>query len=96
MPKAQRKNRFRLSEMIAGLTGFPAESLTDIPVLLCKGTQEIQVEGCRSILEYSGERIRMHMGRETLLVEGEELHMADFHRNCLSIRGRIAGIRWEV
>ena len=96
MPEVQRKNRIRLSEMISSLTGFPAESLTDSPVLLCKGSQEILVVGCQSILEYSGGRIRMHMGREKLTVEGEGLHMSDFHRNCLSIRGRITGLRWEV
>lgn len=96
MPNAQRKNRIRLAEMVSSLTGFPMESLTDIPVLLCKGAQEMQVEGCRAILEYSGDRIRMHMGKEILHVEGADLHMSDFHRNCLTIRGRIAGIRWEV
>jgi len=95
LPKIQQKNRIKLAEMISSLTGFPAESLSDIPVLLCKGTREMQVEGCRSILEYSGDKVRLHMGKEILTVEGKDLHMSDFHRNCLSIRGWISGIRWE-
>ena len=90
------KSGLRLAEMVSSLTGFPTESLTDMPVLLCKGAFEMQVEGCRSILEYGGERIRLHMGRENLTVEGCGLTMSAFHRNCLTIRGSITGIRWEV
>lgn len=96
MPELPRKKGSRLASAIAGLTGFPPESLIDLPVLLCRGSMEILVEGCRSILEYSETRIRLDMGWQCVSVEGEALTMADFHRSCLTIRGRITGIRWEV
>lgn len=96
MSAAKRNNRSRLAAMLSELTGFPVESLSDMPVLLCKGSMEILTEGCRSILEYGDTRIRLDMGRETLCVEGENLSMSDFHRNCLTIRGCIRRIGWEV
>ena len=96
MPDTPRKNRSRLAAMLSDLTGFPVESLSDIPVLLCKGSCEMLAEGCRSILEYSENRIRLDMGKETLVIEGEKLTMSDFHRDTLTIRGSICSIRWEV
>lgn len=96
MPSTQRKRKISLAEMLSSFTGMPPESLSDMPVLLCRGTMEIQVEGCRSILEYSGDVIRLHMEKEILTVEGTGLAMSDFHRNCLTIHGQITGLRWEV
>ena len=96
MSQKKRKKHFRLTALLADLTGFPPESLTDMPVLLCRGTMEILTEGCRSVLEYDDARIRLDMGREILCVEGEGLTMSDFHRNYLTIRGKIFRILWEV
>ena len=96
MSGAKRKKKNWLTALLADLTGFPPEGLTDMPVLLCRGTMEVMTEGCRAILEYGDTRIRLDMGREILCVEGEVLTMSDFHRNCLTIRGDIRRVLWEV
>ncbi|MBR4959688.1 MAG: YabP/YqfC family sporulation protein [Clostridia bacterium] len=96
MSRTKRKKRYRLAALLADLTGFPPEGMADMPVLLCRGTMEVMTEGCRAILEYSGSRIRLDMGREILCVEGEGLTMSDFHRKCLTIRGNISRVLWEV
>lgn len=95
MPATKRKTNSRLAAMLSGLTGFPAESFGDMPVLLCRGSMEILVEGCRSILEYGETKIRLDMGDRTTAIEGENLSMSDFHRNCLTVRGKITAVRWE-
>lgn len=96
MSSKKRNHKNVLAAMLADLTGFPVESLSDMPVLLCKGSGEVLAEGCTAILEYGDTRIRLDMGRQILCVDGECLSMADFHRNCLTIRGSIRSIGWEA
>ena len=96
MPEMFRKTGAALPKVLAGITGAPLECLCDLPVLVCKSSVEILAEGCRSILEYGDTRIRLDMGWQCVVIEGESLTLADFQRNNLTIRGRIAGIRWEV
>ncbi len=96
MPESKEKNIHPVGKALSNLTGFPIEGLCDIPVLLCKGTMEVQVEGCRSILEYGDTRVKLNLGKEMLTVTGSALALSDFHRNCLTVRGQITTLSWEV
>ncbi len=95
MPEHTKKRKHPVGNALSRLTGFPVEGLCNMPVFLCKGRAEVAVEGCRSILEYSDTRIRLHMGDDVLTVQGEGLSMSDFHRDALTIRGHIRGTIWE-
>ncbi len=96
MPESMKNKNHPIGKALSQLTGLPVEGLCAVPVLLCKGTLELQAEGCRSILEYSDTRIRLSMGKENLTIAGEGLSMSEFHRDCLTVRGRIVGLEWEA
>lgn len=66
-----------------------------MPTLYCRENIELQVEGCRAILAYSEESIRLDLGEFFLTIEGTALRMSDFHGRCLTIRGKITGCWWE-
>ncbi len=96
MPEFMEKKNHPIGKALSHLTGLPVEGLCGVPVVLCKGTLELTAEGCRSILEYSDTRIRLSMGREKLTIGGEGLSLSEFHRDCLTVRGKIAMLQWEV
>lgn len=88
----------KIARGLSAFTGLPPEGFCDMPMLLCRGDMEVQVEGCRAILAYSDTqiRLRMHGANTILCIDGTKLRMSDFHQRCLTIRGRITGILWEV
>lgn len=87
----------KIARGLSALTGLPPEGFCDIPILLCRGDMEVQVEGCQAILAYSDTqiRLRMHGSNTILCIQGTKLRMSDFHQRCLTIRGRIKEIVWE-
>ncbi len=97
MPITQ-KIRQHMAHGLSTWTELPPEGFIDMPILLCRGDTEIQVEGCRSILAYGDNkiRLRLHGSEKVLCIEGAGLRMSDFHQRCLTVRGRITGIVWEV
>ena len=97
MPITQ-KIRQHMACGLSTWTGLPPEGFADMPILLCRGDREVQVEGCRAILAYGDDkiRLRMHGSEKVLCIDGTELRMSDFHQRCLTVRGRITGIIWEV
>lgn len=86
----------KIAQRLSSLTGLPPEGFCDMPILLCRSNMELQVEGCRAILAYSDTEIRLDLREMQLIIEGTALQMSDFHGRCLTIRGKIAGQRWEV
>lgn len=95
MPKKP-KLRQKVAMGLSALTGLPPEGFCDMPVLLCRGNSEIQIDGCRAILSYSNTEIRLDLFDLRLTVSGTSLQMSDFHGRCLTIRGTITGCRWEA
>ena len=69
---------------------FPGESLVEI-----RGRGLMSVSGCRGILDYTPERIRLSLKHGSLLVEGERLVCTSYLAEAVGIDGRILGVRFE-
>ncbi len=62
--------------------------------LQCFGNREIQIEGCRGILKYEQEEIRLNVGTGEISITGNDLSIPALERNFVQIRGRITQIEF--
>lgn len=53
---------------------------------------EAVFEGCRGILEYSSERIRLSMGRQSVTINGSELSIRNMFSQLIVVDGHISSI----
>lgn len=53
----------------------------------CRGRTE--VEGCRAVLEYNAQQIRLDLGSHLVTLYGDELILEALGKNALQIRGQI-------
>lgn len=59
----------------------------------CGGT--IEVEGCRAVLDCTGEQIRLDMGRWVVTLCGDGLCMESMNRRCMVLRGRVLDVSFS-
>ena len=68
---------------------FKAQSRIEI-----NGSSDLLVEGCVGVLEYSDVRIRVSLGRQSLVITGSDLGILNMFGDTLSIGGRIAAVEF--
>ena len=56
------------------------------------GNAELLIEGCKSVIAYAEEEIRLNLGTLTLAVVGAELSMRELRLEECAITGRIASL----
>ena len=59
------------------------------------GDRCINVQGCRKILSYSPDEIRMQLKSSVLVVRGEELICSCFSGGCTTLKGRILCVEYQ-
>lgn len=96
----QRKNKRtggqtagRLAEAVSRLTEFPLEAVSAVPTVTVKGRREVEITGCLGVLEYENGIVVVKTAGGPCAVSGEGLVLSDFHRDVLSVRGRIDAVR---
>ena len=63
---------------------------TDLVVL--RGQRSVTVYGCRRILQYSPERIRLQSGKRIVALDGRDMICTAFSGGSASVKGRIRGV----
>ncbi|MBQ8357932.1 MAG: YabP/YqfC family sporulation protein [Clostridia bacterium] len=74
---------------------IPREALPGGFGLSLSGQNELTVRGCRRILSYGSECIRLSLGRTALSVTGERLLCTVFEAGNVTVEGRICAIAFE-
>ena len=89
----RRKKEFlaRVSERL----DIPREALPGGFGLSLSGQNELTVRGCRRILSYGSECIRLSLGKTVLSLEGEGLLCTVFEARTVTVQGWICTIRFE-
>ena len=86
------QHRRRLAEALSRFTELPIESLCTIPLFCIKGREEVEITGCRGILEYDEKKVVVKTCGDVFTVWGKGLILSDFHNDVLYVRGRIDGV----
>jgi len=87
--EGETRRRKNLIEAAAALFEVPVDAVAPMPVFTIRGRGEVEAEGCRGILEYTGERVVLSTAEGPFTVTGEGLSLEDFEGSTLRVRGRI-------
>ena len=74
---------------IGAMMDIPPEILPGGFLLTLSGKGELTVCGCKGILAYSEEEMRISLGRVCLLVGGEQLFCTAFGAGSVTVTGNI-------
>ena len=58
----------------------------------CGGALEI--ENCRSILQYDAEKLKLDMGELSVTIEGNELVVDTYQKTLITVRGQVFSIHF--
>ncbi|MBE6702948.1 MAG: hypothetical protein E7585_06015 [Ruminococcaceae bacterium] len=88
----------RKKDLLAGVGRYldiPREALPGGFGLSLSGQNALTVRGCRRILYYGGECIRLSLGRQALAVYGNDLICTVFEAGQATVEGKISTIAFE-
>lgn len=79
---------------IKNSTDFPIEYYTGEPHLELRGNSECIVDGLKSIIEYTSNRIKLNIGKRAVLFLGEELEINSFTPEGAIVKGFIISVEF--
>ncbi len=60
------------------------------------GDREATVEGCRGVLEYNAECVKLNIGSGTVCFCGQGLRLSQFDREHTCISGKIESVNYDM
>jgi len=80
----------------AFVTGLdaPMAAISGVSHIEISGNSEAVIQGCTGILEYDENRIRLNLGKRSLLFRGDDLVMKTYTAEEVIIEGAFAAIEW--
>ena len=76
------------------LTDFPIEYYTGEPHLEIIGNFECVVDGLKSIIEYSSDRIKLNIGKRAVTFLGYDLHITSLTTEGDVVQGTILSVEF--
>jgi len=70
------------------------DAFTDMPHIEAAGNRELVIDGCKGILEYGNDCIKVDAGRVAVRVEGRCLTLTSMSGDTLVISGRICKVEF--
>lgn len=67
----------------------------DVPHIEMQGNREAVVDGCRGVLEYEEDKIKLNAGMCVLLFRGSDLTIKTYSDSLTEITGEIIAIEFE-
>ena len=80
---------------LAETLDLPENALGRCPYLVMEANHAIRIDGCREILAYERQEIRLKAGDLTVTVTGEGLTMRSYALMSVRIAGEIRGVTLE-
>ncbi|MFV0519349.1 MAG: YabP/YqfC family sporulation protein [Lachnospirales bacterium] len=71
------------------------ETHLNAPIISCIGRSEIFIENYRGIIECNEELIKISTSIGLLYIEGENLWIKDFSKECLKVFGKFENISYR-
>ena len=54
----------------------------------------LEIENCRSILQYDAEKLKLDMGELSVTIEGNELVVDTYQKTLITVRGQVFSIHF--
>lgn len=69
-----------------------SEMFRDEPRIEMSGNREIIIDGCKGVVEYTENNIRISLGKSVLSLSGDNLLIQSFDNDVVIINGQISDI----
>ena len=73
---------------------LPFEVFTGTPYIEIRGDEEVVISGCKNILEFQDDILRINCGKLTLRVAGNGLTLTNMSENRLVVAGKICEVSY--
>lgn len=73
---------------------FPPSANFGESKITINSNKEAIIEGCRNILEYEDDRIKLNLGNKTLLIIGDSLSITSITVSGVVVVGNISGLEF--
>ena len=90
----RKKKAFGYRDKLENFIGIPTGSITNSAHFEMNGNREVIIEGCRNILQYDEDVIRIDIGKMSATIEGRSLNIKNFSPTSLVIEGFILSINF--
>lgn len=74
---------------------IPEMARRDVPHIEMQGNREVLVDGCRGVLEYTSDQIKINAGSCVIRFSGGDLTIRAYSENQTEINGEILQIDFE-
>ncbi len=95
MPKNKKESMLGALESFGSALDIPAGTLTKGAQIVLSSNREATIEGCRGVLEYGDDRIRLSTGSSVIRFTGSELEIKSLSPGHAAIKGFIVSIEFE-
>lgn len=92
-PHKRRKNA--TGEIIKTALDIPEILTADLPHIEAEGNREISVDGCRGILEYTQDKIKLNTGKLVITFIGDGIEIKTYSDIQTVISGNILSVEFE-
>jgi len=86
---------FKHPEELSDRLKLPMGYLGNVSFLTVSGRNEVEINGCRGLIDYEDEYIRLRLCDCTLLVGGSSLTLKTYYGNQMVIAGKINRLEFE-
>ena len=93
IPEDEMSNKERI-ERVLDVMQIPSAALTDTTHFEMNGNREVIVDGCKGILEYDENVIRINTGRMITEFTGRNLSIKSMTEDALIVKGFITSIKF--
>lgn len=85
----KKEERRTLLECISAMGDIGGDSLAGDLYLEMRGRNSLLIKGCRRILAYSPECIKLKVKKDTLTINGKRLACTSYHSGSVGVEGAI-------
>lgn len=95
MARKSRKQPEKPHRSIEQTLDLPEILSPGVPHIEMQGNREIIIDGCRGILEYDEDRIKLNAGSLVISFQGSGLVIKAYSENQTVLAGEVVGIAFE-
>ncbi len=93
--KSREKRKNIAGEKLKTALDIPEILTSNLPHIEAEGNREISVDGCRGILEYTQDKVRLNAGKLIITFVGDDMEIKAYSEIQTVIGGNILSVEFE-
>lgn len=92
--KRRHRERFSLKNAMGIGMQTTKTALYGQPLLHVNCAGALEIENCKGIVSYDSHQLRINMGEQEVLIEGDDIVVGTYQKKMITVRGHIFSIRF--